>query len=200
MYERIPSADGNRSNILLARRALANICETDSASVTSSTELATRLQGVSRAMLTLIRANATPYAPTPEMLSLQEDLEPPQPQLQHLFLEADLRDRGGMVGRLLSGRMVRDQDAHLSVSRIDLRGRGSVSYYADVPSDQHIRRLLDQEPCLWEDTTIYARDFRDGSAPAMYPFHYTLADDTAQPRYLQVVQDLSADLLAAAAA
>lgn len=68
-------------------------------------------------------------------------------------------------------------------------------YEAHIPTDHMLDQILMQEPALWDNVSA-AIDFRGRQSIDAYPFHARFSDEGAAARYLSIVQELSAELLA----
>lgn len=191
------ASDQTLTGIVLgeARLVVAAACELDVESVQDSSVLARRLRGVSQAVTDIIVAGrklaavgvdtaAQPGSTMPTVFAVRSirHYENPETQTGRTFVAHPSKSRGARM-------------AVQHVQHINNQETLRPAYDLRLPTDAHIDRLLGEEPCLWDETSPHALDFRNGF-DEIYPFSTLSYTEGAPQRYYGMFKELATELLA----
>lgn len=171
-----------------ARQLLGSLVKLETSSVHDSLQLATRLQGVSRAVSTIVLAQATLEMPNPEIFKGYSDLT-----LLSLTEKVALNFADPVrQGRVFTARPGVDRTLGASMEvTTGTDTKRTVRYNAELPTDWQIDKLLGQESPV-HDALV---DIRGADDSATYhPFAHSSSIESVQ-RYFGFVLDLSGELL-----
>lgn len=177
----------------VARLTLAGIREVDPSKVEDGIVLAEALQGVSRAVSDIVLARGVV-----QKTDLGAVLPSDSKNISSIVTSSNIlrrfNDPASRTGRMFIAQPDVGNGASMGVHKVTADEQ-RVTHDIQIPPDRLIDQLLMQEPCLWDEQGVYARDFRDSQPDIAYPFYNHLHTVSAVQRYFSILQELSADLL-----
>lgn len=177
-----------------ARRFVATVCEIDPANIEDGVALAQTLQGVSRAVSDIALAKGGVETSD---LRVAPGFDPAiMPTITAGNILRRFADPVAELGRMFVAQPSKGFGASMGVHEVTSGGQ-TTTHDIVIPTDQFIDRLLMQEPCFWNEMSVYSRDFRSGQQEIAYPFNNRYYTEGAAQRYFAVLQELSAELVEA---